>query len=383
MVMKVAGLFAGIGGIERGFGAGFETALLCEKDDRATHVLERRFADVTIHPDITTLGSLPNHVDVVTAGFPCTDLSQAGRTAGLSGSQSGLVEHVFRLLKKMRRGPTWLVIENVRNMLVLDKGHAMSYLVDELDELGYRWAYRVVDTRAFGLPQRRQRVLLVASPREDPCGVLFADEAGEPPSSRYADDAYGFYWTEGLRGLGWAQDATPTLKGGSSVGIPSPPGVWVPGAPEGRRLVVPSIEDAERLQGFPRAWTDGSRHGTRLRAGYRWKLVGNAVSVPVARWLGSRLRHPGKPDPSAFGSHVDGRWPLAAWGDRGERFGVVSSMWPKHLRYQHLTKIVDVTSAAPLSHQAAAGFYSRLERSTLRVQEEFRLDVKRHVEFTA
>lgn len=57
---------------------------------------------------------------------------------------------------------------------------------------------------------------------ETSCNVLFADDAGEPDHTRYRDDAFGFYSTEGLRGLGWAEDAVPTLKGGSTIGHPTP-----------------------------------------------------------------------------------------------------------------------------------------------------------------
>ncbi len=84
-----------------------------------------RFPDVPLVGDVRDLKSLPK-VDVVAAGFPCTDLSQAGRTRGIQGSQSGLVAEVFRLLRRQR--VPLLVLENVRNMLVLDSGEAMRYL---------------------------------------------------------------------------------------------------------------------------------------------------------------------------------------------------------------------------------------------------------------
>lgn len=110
-------------------------------------------------------------------------------------------------------------------MLQLERGKAMRYLVDELEARGYSWAYRVVDTRAFGLPQRRQRVILLASRTEDARDVLFADDAA-PVNTPFSPDLWcGFFWTEGLRGLGWAVDAVPTLKGGSTIGIPSPPAI--------------------------------------------------------------------------------------------------------------------------------------------------------------
>ena len=87
--LKMVGLFAGIGGIELGFtsalGAGVETSLLCEWWDPAKAVLAARFPGVDLHPDVRELKSLPTGVDVLAAGFPCTDLSQAGRTAGITG----------------------------------------------------------------------------------------------------------------------------------------------------------------------------------------------------------------------------------------------------------------------------------------------------------
>ncbi len=125
---------------------------------------------------------------------------------------------VFRLLKG-RRVP-WVLLENVPFMLHLGKGRALEVVVSELERLGYSWAYRVVDARAFGLPQRRERVYIVAALDDDPRRVLFADESGplEDDAAPSEAPAFGFYWTEGLRGLGWAADAVPTLKGGSSVG---------------------------------------------------------------------------------------------------------------------------------------------------------------------
>ena len=118
MAMKVAGLFAGIGGLESGLAeSGVHPELFCEIWGPAQQVLAERFPGVPIHSDITSLSALPK-VDLVTAGFPCTDLSQAGRMEGIRGKASGLVAEVFRLLDAPS-GPTWLLIENVRNMLPL------------------------------------------------------------------------------------------------------------------------------------------------------------------------------------------------------------------------------------------------------------------------
>src|SRR5204862_3973161 len=119
-------------------------------------------------------------------------------------------------------------------------GMAIRAIADEFERRGYRWAYRVVDSFSFGLPQRRERVFILASRELDPSAVLLSDERPlQRPATALGRLAHGFYWTGGLGGLGWAVDAVPTLKNGSTIGIPSPPAVlW----PDGR-LVTPSIED--------------------------------------------------------------------------------------------------------------------------------------------
>ncbi|MBI0374706.1 DNA (cytosine-5-)-methyltransferase [Streptomyces albiflaviniger] len=378
--LRVAGLFAGVGGLELGLKrAGLETAMLCEVWAPAQAVLTKQFPDVPLEPDVQHLKALPNDVDVVTAGFPCQDLSQAGRTAGIGGEQSGLVSHVFRLLKKHH--PRWLVLENVRNMLVLDKGKAMLHLVEELESLGYSWAYRLVDSRFTGVPQRRQRVLFVASLTEDPRDVLLADDAGEPDEQDLATNAHGFYWTEGLRGLGWARDAVPTVKGGSGLSIPSPPGIWIPSNPAGHRIVTPSITDAEQLQGFEEDWTLTEATADKKSGRDRWKLVGNAVTVGVSQWLGERLLSPSQYDESEADQLLDSaRWPTAAWGRDGKKWRSYVSMWPVHRKYTHLLDLVDRGGLTPLSYRAAAGFYSRTQKAKLKFDEDFLLHMKEHVE---
>ena len=372
----VAGLFAGIGGLEHGLHlANHSTRLLCEIDSAAQAVLDARFPNVERISDVRTLKRLPN-VQTVTAGFPCQDLSQAGGTAGIRGTQSGLVGEVFRLLKRPPAKLRWVVLENVPFMLQLERGRAMDVLVTELEDLGFRWAYRVVDTRAFGLPQRRQRVILVASKKEDPRTVLFADEAGEQPEPFEHDGKLcGFYWTEGLRGLGWAVDAVPTLKGGSSIGIPSPPAIW---NPHTGSFGTPDIRDAERLQGFPVDWTlpaVASGH----RKGSRWKLTGNAVSVPLASWVGNRLIKPGAAE-NYLQSQLTSfnTWPKAACGEKGHRFAVDRSRWPLRKPVPHLADFL-AFPLFPLSQRAGAGFLARLRQSGLRHPKEFATDLETHL----
>jgi DNA (cytosine-5)-methyltransferase 1 len=372
------GLFAGIGGIELGLASsGFQAQLLCEIEPTAKAVLSKRFPEAELVDDVSDLKSIPR-VDLLAAGFPCQDLSQAGLTAGIKGKRSGLVNEVFRLVENERAAPTWLLLENVSFMLRLHRGRAMRHLTDELDELGFMWAYRVLDSRAFGLPQRRQRMYLLASRTQDPRPVLFAEDRGQPDDPESAEVACGFCWTEGRGGLGWAADAVPTLKGGSTIGIASPPGIWT----MEDEIVTPEIRDAERLQGFASNWTLPASEVDR-RNGARWKLVGNAVSVPAARWLGSRIV---SPRPYTQGEdeilQSGDSWPIAAWGAEGKAHSVPLSMWPRRARRQHLQDFLRFPTT-PLSERATRGFLSRAEEGSLNFQPGFLKAIRRHLKGVA
>lgn len=374
--MSVVGLFAGIGGLELGFQqAGWHAALLCDVLPASRAVLQARFPGVPYHADITTLTQLPPDTEILCAGFPCQDLSQAGKTAGLDGTRSSLIGEVFRLLQ--RRRVSTVVVENVPFMLQLGGGRAMRAIIDRFEALGYRWAYRVVDTYAFGLPQRRARVYLVASRAVDPARVLFADD--QPlarPATAIGDRAHGFYWTEGLGGLGWAADAVPTLKNGSTIGIPSPPAILMPDG----RVIKPGIRDAERLQGFDADWTAPAESVGKPSS--RWGLIGSAVSVPVARWVAGRIAAPGDHDRVRDRSFPDaGKLPTAARFDGVQRHGVAISTDPLGLQPPPLTSFLrDVDGQRLLSSRATHGFLGRTDRAKLRFVPGFIAAVRLHAE---
>ena len=373
--LSTIGLFAGIGGIELGLSrAGHRVQMLCEIDPGATAVLERHLG-LPVEPDVRRLRPFPK-VDLIAAGFPCQDLSQAGRTAGIVGDHSGLIGEVFKRLGPKSNVPRWLLVENVPFMLRLQRGKAMHYLVDELEALGFTWAYRVVDTRAFGIPQRRQRVLLLASRSEDPRNALFGCDVGVQSWTFSGTQLCGFYWTEGLRGLGWAIDAVPTLKGGSTIGIPSPPAIW---DPEAGSFTTPDIRDAERLQGFKANWTAPAAEVSGVRQSHRWKLVGNAVSVPLAAWIGQRLSRPVGQAPDGVPLRPSAAWPRAAWGHKGKKYTVDVSEFPVRRRITGLRTFLRFPRR-PLSHRAANGFLNRARASSLRFERAFIADLERYVE---
>jgi DNA (cytosine-5)-methyltransferase 1 len=372
--LRTAGLFAGIGGIELGLKRhGHPAVFLSEIEPAAQIVLRTHFPGVCIQGDIRDVGQLPL-CDLVVAGFPCQDLSQCGKTKGIGGRHSSLVGEVFRLVEAADRGPNWIVLENVPFMLKLDRGEAMNFITAELRRLGYRWAYRTVDARAFGLPQRRLRVVLAASRTEDPRTILFADDQVEPTVLR-TGQSYGFYWTEGSTGLGWAIDSVPTLKGGSGLGIPSPPAVWIPAS---RTVETIDVRDAERLQGFRAGWTNPAQQLDH-RAGTRWRLVGNAVCVRVAAWIGRRLARPGMCRCNLGGIvDIGASWPSAAYGDEHGIRAVNATTWPIAWRRITLLQFLRYPTR-PLSARATAGFLSRASKSQLTFADGFLADLKFHL----
>lgn len=251
----------------------------------------------------------------------------------------------------------------------------MRHITDALEDLGFMWAYRVVDARAFGLPQRRQRVIMLASRTDDPREVLFSRDAGPVEDGDPATLPCGFYWTEGVRGLGWAVNAVPTLKGGSSLGIASPPAVRMPSG----EIVTPGIVGAERLQGFDPDWTTPALGIHGVRPGHRWKLVGNAVSVRMASWVARELDDPTPHDASADTPLLPGQaWPSAAWGQARSKFRVPVSTWPVREPYENLVDFLD--DSALLSARATAGFLSRARSGSLRFAPGFLDDVEQHLQ---
>jgi DNA (cytosine-5)-methyltransferase 1 len=259
-------------------------------------------------------------------------------------------------------------------MLHLHGGRGLATLVDAFEERGYRWAYRVVNSLAY-LPQRRERVFFVATKTEiDPATVLLVDEETPPARNSALDThAHGFYWTEGVRGLGWAIDSVPTLKNGSTVGIPSPPAILLPNG----AVITPDIRDAERLQGLPEDWTlPAMRVG---RGSLRWSLVGNAVSVPVAAWLGKRLNDPAPYDETRDQILEAGRrWPRAARFDGRRRRAVAINAFPTFLPRQSLAEFLRFPGKL-LSTRATRGFLARTEKGSLRFVDGFKDRLRLHL----
>lgn len=368
--MDVFGLFAGIGGLEYGLNTYPQNHVvgMCEILPEAQCVIASHHPGVPIHDDITTLHTL-NGADVVTAGFPCQDISIAGPKVGLNGNRSSLVTHIFRLIRETPNAqrPDFVVIENVANLISLHSGEVLKYITDQFNELGYEWAYRLVDPRSLGIPQRRPRFVCVASRVEHPVNLLFPHDEDyeaiiEDKLHGDTQDPYGFYWTEGKIGIGWANNSIPPLKCGSSLGLPSAPAIWNPVADF---FGTPSIHDAEHLQGFDDDWTAPLiEHG--YKNSLRWKLLGNAVNTHVSSWIADRIMNP---NGLAFNeANVIGRqhkkWSKAGFSRNGLSYAISSSAYPEGINYEPIMHYLR-EPLTPLSLKATLGFRRRVVESTL------------------
>jgi len=161
--LRHASFFSGVGGLDLGFErAGIETVSVSEIDPYANTVLAERFPGAPNLGSITEINAddIPE-ADIWSGGFPCQDLSVAGKRAGFSGKRSSLAFTFLDLVE--RRRPRWLVLENVPGLFSSNQGRDFLRLLSEMDELGYSVAWRTLDARYFGVAQRRRRVFIVAS----------------------------------------------------------------------------------------------------------------------------------------------------------------------------------------------------------------------------
>lgn len=296
---RVASFFAGIGGFDLGFErAGLETVWQCEINDFCLDILEQHWPHVERVRDIREVEphEIPS-ADVWVGGFPCQDVSLArmGPRAGLAGNQSGLFYAFAELIESCR--PETVVIENVAALLSSNQGRDFGIVIRSLAELGYGLAWRVIDSRYFGIPQSRSRVFIVGhlGSAASAGAILFESECGDrdfeasrsngqksvsPFKIRAGDSRIGY--VKKLAHCLYAESARHTGTDWSRNYVSYPHGAV-------RRLTP---LETERLQGFPDDWTIPKQRRQDLDAldSARYHACGNAVSVPVAEWLGHRIR---------------------------------------------------------------------------------------------
>lgn len=299
-MLRVASFFSGIGGLELGLErAGCTVTFQCEVKPFCLKILEQHWPEVPRHTDIrkVTNEEIPDS-DVWTAGFPCQDLSLArmGARSGLRGSQSRLFHDFVRLLG--RGLPGTVVLENVHGLLSSHGGRDFAIVLKALDELGYGVAWRVLNSKNFGVPQQRRRVYVVGVHRdpESAAKILFEPECSDwdaspsRPDEKKSDSLFQTVvgnprkgpLVKALAHCIYAESARHTGTDWSRNYV------WYP---DGRvRRFTPN--EVERVQGFPDNWTlpnQADEIAADKLDSLRYHAVGNAVTPQVAEWLGHRL----------------------------------------------------------------------------------------------
>jgi DNA (cytosine-5)-methyltransferase 1 len=178
-------LFAGVGGFDLAMERnGVDVVANVEIDKQCQKVLakhfpkSKQFSDITDvkGSDLIAAGFKPSR-GIITGGFPCQDLSVAGKRAGLAGERSGLFWEIARLIEETKT--EWFILENVPGLLTSNKGRDFGVVVGTMADLGYSLAWRVLDAQHFGVPQRRRRVFILGRRTGDPLSpaeVLFKSE---------------------------------------------------------------------------------------------------------------------------------------------------------------------------------------------------------------
>jgi len=168
-VLTGVSLFAGVGGFDLAMERnGVKVVATVEIDKKCNEVLAKhfpttkQFTDVqqVTGKDLLDAGFDPTR-GIITGGFPCQDLSVAGKRAGLAGERSGLFWEIARLVEETQT--EWFILENVPGLLSSNGGKDFGIVLGEMAKLGYRVGWRVLDAQYFGVPQRRRRVFIVGN----------------------------------------------------------------------------------------------------------------------------------------------------------------------------------------------------------------------------
>ncbi len=256
--MRVGSLFSGIGGFDLGLErAGMRVLWQCEQDDYCRRVLARHWPRLPIYRDVCELRAADcAPVDVLCGGFPCQDLSYAGKGAGIDGTRSGLWAEYARIIGEVR--PKYAVVENVPALLT----RGLERVLGDLAEIGYDAEWDCLPASAFGAPHRRDRIWLVAYPQRE----------GEPTSTVDARAGTGL--------LGFVADTACVDE------------QWAERAGDcGRRPEQPPRDSSRRGEwgGWLAEPAVGRvAHGVPARVD-RLRALGNALVPQIAQWIGERI----------------------------------------------------------------------------------------------
>jgi DNA (cytosine-5)-methyltransferase 1 len=284
--LSVFDIFSGIGGFSIGLEkAGMQTVAFCEKDSFCQKILKTHWPDVPVFSDISkvckddlkTLGP----IDIIAGGFPCQDISCAGKQVGINGSRSGLWKEFKRLINELK--PRYAIIENVANL----RSKGLVTVLQDLWEIGYNAEWHCIPASAFGAPHRRDRIWIMAyascisadrlpigkkkgfsltrdsckNATDTDCQRLQRYWGYEEISAICKQEQISLYYrTRGIEQWGVEPESIGRLK-------------------EGRL----NPDWVEWLMGFPSSWTESGSRRQRLMA------LGNAVVPLIPEFLGEAI----------------------------------------------------------------------------------------------
>jgi DNA (cytosine-5)-methyltransferase 1 len=258
---------------------GFRPAWFAEIDPFCSAVLAHHYPESKNYGDFTKIEKSPEPIDILVGGTPCQSFSVAGKRGGLDDPRGNLAIEFCRLAGRLRA--RWIVWENVPGVLSSGGGRDFGAIIGTLAELGYGCAWRVLDAQYFGVPQRRRRVFVVGyfGDWRPAAAVLFEPEGlcRYTPSGRKARQAVASLTAHGVGTCGaddnqaQAGHLIPFVGGNTAV----------------LRRLTP--RECERLQGFPDDYTLIPYRGKLAADSLRYRAIGNAMAVPVVRWIGERI----------------------------------------------------------------------------------------------
>ena len=262
--MKFGSLFTGVGGFDLGFEqAGMKCEWQVEFDKNCQNILRKHWSETELFDDVRTVGKHNlKSVDVICGGFPCQDVSIAGKRAGLAGERSGLWSEFARIIDELE--PNWVVIENVPGLLSSNRGRDFATVIRWLAERGYGVAWRILDSQYFGVAQRRRRVFIVGSFGSGSASEILFERENAQKNDEMEQPGTTVVGSLRARGDGELHAGAKLIEVDEKI-----------------RFITPT--ECERLQGFPDGWTDGQADS------HRYKQMGNAVTVNVAEWIGKRI----------------------------------------------------------------------------------------------
>jgi len=297
--IKFIDLFAGIGGIRKGFEDKNTKCVFSSEWDRyASKTYEENYGEKP-YGDITQINEkdIPDH-DILLAGFPCQPFSHIGKREGFTHETQGtLFFDVLRILKEKK--PKAFLLENVKGLVTHDKGNTLKVIMKALqEELGYSVFYEILDAQRFGLPQRRERIIIVGfrpdlkvndfkfpkgTDRKVPVGSILEDNPSGYKISKHLQDTYLFKKDDGKPQI---IDKTSEIQVNTLVAsyhkIQRLTGTFVKGGETGLRLY--SELECKRLMGFP----DDFKVPVSRTQMYR--QFGNSVAVPVIKAVADKMK---------------------------------------------------------------------------------------------